>query len=80
MQIAKNFVQPNMKEKVKFVYANKPESLEIIADIFDLDMLESSFGGRSTSTIFDIKKYAERMRRADKMRGASKDSNGHNHN
>ncbi|KAF7039810.1 hypothetical protein CFC21_049756 [Triticum aestivum] len=75
-KIAKNFVQPNMKEKVKFVYANKPESLKIIADIFDLDTLESSFGGRSTSTIFDINKYAERMRRADKMRGASKYTNG----
>uniref|UniRef100_M8CSV7 Uncharacterized protein n=1 Tax=Aegilops tauschii TaxID=37682 RepID=M8CSV7_AEGTA len=75
-KIAKNFVQPNMKEKVKFVYANKPESLKIIADIFDLDTLESSFGGRSTSTIFDINKYTERMRRADKMRGASKYTNG----
>ncbi|VAH98145.1 unnamed protein product [Triticum turgidum subsp. durum] len=79
-KIAKNFVQPDMKEKVKFVYANKPESIKIMADIFDLDTLESSFGGRSTGTAFDINKYAERMRRADKMRGASKDSNGHNHN
>ncbi|VAI69996.1 unnamed protein product [Triticum turgidum subsp. durum] len=79
-KIAKNFVQADMKEKVKFVYANKPESLKTIADIFDLDTLESSFGGRSTRTAFDINKYAERMRRADKMRGASKDSNGHNHN
>ncbi|KAF7032789.1 hypothetical protein CFC21_043926 [Triticum aestivum] len=75
-KIAKNFVQPNMKEKVKFVYANKPESLEIIADIFDLDMLELSFGGRSTSAIFDINKYAERMIRADKMRVTSEDTNG----
>ncbi|XP_037459456.1 phosphatidylinositol transfer protein 3-like [Triticum dicoccoides] len=79
-KIAKNFVQADMKEKVKFVYANKPESLKTIADIFDLDTLESSFGGRSARTAFDINKYAERMRRADKMRGASKDSNGHNHN
>ncbi|XP_044956753.1 phosphatidylinositol transfer protein 3-like [Hordeum vulgare subsp. vulgare] len=77
-KIAKNFVQPYMKEKVKFVYPNKPESLQIMADIFDLDTLESSFGGRSTSTAFDIDKYAERMRRADKMRGASsKDINGY---
>nr|CDM86141.1 unnamed protein product [Triticum aestivum] len=75
-KIAKNFVQPNMKEKVKFVYANKPESLKIIADIFDLDTLELSFGGRSTSAIFDINKYAERMIRADKMRVTSKDTNG----
>ena len=78
MQIAKNFVQPDMKQKVKFVYASKPESMKIIADIFELDTLEPSFGGRSTSTAFDINKYAERMRRADKMRGASKDATGYN--
>lgn len=77
-KIAKNFVEPNMKEKVKFVYASKPESMKIIADIFDLDTLEPSFGGRSTGTAFDINKYAEKMRRADKMRGASKDVNGYN--
>ncbi|CAM0957278.1 unnamed protein product [Alopecurus aequalis] len=77
-KIAKNFIQPGMKEKVKFVYAGKPESMKIIEDLFDLDTLESSFGGRSTSTAFDINKYAEKMRRADKMRGASKDANGYN--
>jgi hypothetical protein len=27
LQIAKNFIQPNMKEKVKFVYASRPESI-----------------------------------------------------
>lgn len=77
-KIAKKFLQPDMKEKVKFVYASRPESMKIIADIFDLDTLESSFGGRSSSTAFDINKYAERMRRADKTRGASKDANGYN--
>jgi hypothetical protein len=78
LQIAKNFIQPNMKEKVKFVYSNKPESMKIIEDLFDIDTLEASFGGRSTSTAFDINKCAERMRRADKMRGASKNVNGYN--
>jgi hypothetical protein len=77
LQIAKNFIQPNMKEKVKFVYASKPESMKIIEDLFDIDTLETSFGGRSTSTAFDINKYAERMRRADKMREASENVNGY---
>uniref|UniRef100_A0ACD5TQ38 Uncharacterized protein n=1 Tax=Avena sativa TaxID=4498 RepID=A0ACD5TQ38_AVESA len=77
-KIAKNFIQPNMKEKVKFVYTSNQESMKIIADIFDLDMLEPLFGGRSTSTDFDINKYAEKMRRADKLRGASKDASGYN--
>jgi hypothetical protein len=67
-----------MKEKVKFVYASKPESMKIMEDLFDLDTLESSFGGRSTTTSFDINKYAEKMRRTDKMRGASKNAKGYN--
>jgi hypothetical protein len=78
LQIVKNFIQQNMKEKVKFVYASKPESMKIMEDLFDLDTLESSFGGRSTTTSFDINKYAEKMRRADKMRGASKNAKGYN--
>ncbi|XP_047095650.1 phosphatidylinositol transfer protein 3-like isoform X1 [Lolium rigidum] len=77
-KIVKNFIQQNMKEKVKFVYASKPESMKIMEDLFDLDTLESSFGGRSTTTSFDINKYAEKMRRADKMRGASKNAKGYN--
>ncbi|KAM0868267.1 hypothetical protein ACQ4PT_041399 [Festuca glaucescens] len=78
LQIAKKFIQQHMKEKVKFVYASNAESMKIIEDLFDLDTLEPSFGGRSTTTSFDINKYAERMRRADKVRGASRNANGYN--
>ncbi|KAM0928734.1 hypothetical protein ACQ4PT_002046 [Festuca glaucescens] len=75
-KISKSFIDQNMRDKVKFVYASKPESMKIMEDLFDKDTLESSsFGGRSTSTAFDINKYAERMRGADKMRGASKNAN-----
>lgn len=73
-KIAKHFIEPNMKEKVKFVYTNDPESQKIVADMFDLDKLESAFGGRNTVD-FDINMYAKRMRRNDRMRGASTDAN-----
>ncbi|KQK06964.1 phosphatidylinositol transfer protein 3 [Brachypodium distachyon] len=71
-KIAKHFLQPYMKDRVKFVYANNLESKKIIADVFDLDKLEASFGGRSTSTAFDFNKYEERMRKGHQMRGAAK--------
>jgi len=38
-----------------------------MADMFDLDKLESAFGGRNTSGI-DIVKYSERMQRRDQTR------------
>ncbi|KAL6619507.1 hypothetical protein ACP70R_031789 [Stipagrostis hirtigluma subsp. patula] len=63
------FIEPKMKEKVKFIYTNNSESKKIMADMFDMDKLESEFGGRNTAGL-DIVKYAERMRRADRSRGA----------
>jgi hypothetical protein len=38
-----------------------------MADMFDMDKLESAFGGRNTASL-DITKYAERMRRRDQLR------------
>jgi hypothetical protein len=46
----------------------------MMADMFDLDKLESAFGGRNTSDL-DIAKYAERMRRQDQLRGCCKHTN-----
>ncbi|OEL27634.1 hypothetical protein BAE44_0011347, partial [Dichanthelium oligosanthes] len=69
------FIEPDMKEKVKFVHTNNSESQRIIADMFDLDKLESAFGGRNTSGI-DIVEYSERMRRRDQVRGALTNANG----
>uniref|UniRef100_A0A0E0HE21 CRAL-TRIO domain-containing protein n=1 Tax=Oryza nivara TaxID=4536 RepID=A0A0E0HE21_ORYNI len=70
------FIEPKLKEKVKFVYTNNPESHKIVADMFDLDKLESAFGGRNTLP-FDMDKYAERMKRSDQMRGAPMHANGY---
>ncbi len=57
-----------MSEKVKFLYTNNPESHKIVSEMFDMDLLETAFGGRNSITI-DIDNYAERMRRSDLARG-----------
>jgi hypothetical protein len=75
LQMINYFIEPELKEKVKFVYTNNSESQRIMADMFDLDKLESAFGGRNTSGI-DIIEYSERMRRRDQVRGALTDANG----
>nr|XP_051209287.1 uncharacterized protein LOC127326475 [Lolium perenne] len=78
-KITKSLLDANMRDKVKFLYASKPDSMKTMEELFDKDTLEaSSFGGRSTSATFDINKYAERMRGADKMRGESRNANGCN--
>ncbi|KAL6864823.1 hypothetical protein ACP4OV_015974 [Aristida adscensionis] len=74
-KIVKLFIEPEFREKVIFVYDNNPESQRTLADMFDLDKLESVFGGRNT-TGFDVSKYAERMKRQDHIRGARTHANG----
>ncbi|CAL4899850.1 unnamed protein product [Urochloa decumbens] len=73
-KIVNYFIEPEMREKVKFVYTNNSESQRIMADMFDLDRLECAFGGRNTSGI-DIVEYSERMRKRDQVRGASTNAN-----
>ncbi|GJN35700.1 hypothetical protein PR202_gb24501 [Eleusine coracana subsp. coracana] len=74
MKILKHFIEPAMHDKVKFVYTKSSESQRIMEDLFDLDKLESVFGGRNTSGL-DIVKYADRMRRQDQFRGCCKNIN-----
>lgn len=74
LQIMKHFIEPALNEKVKFAYTKNSESQKIMADMFDLDKLESAFGGRNTSDL-DIAKYAERMRRQDQLRGSRSQTN-----
>ncbi|PUZ66720.1 hypothetical protein GQ55_3G353500 [Panicum hallii var. hallii] len=73
-KIMSYFIEPEMKEKVRFVYSNNSESLRIMTDMFDPDKLESEFGGRNTWGL-DIVEYSERMRRRDQVRGASANAN-----
>ncbi|CAK9174267.1 unnamed protein product [Ilex paraguariensis] len=63
--VAKPFLEPKTVNKVKFVYSGDPNSRKIMEDLFDMDLIESAFGGKD-NTGFDINKYAERMREDDK--------------
>lgn len=62
------FIEPELEKKVKFVYTDNPESQRTMADMFDMEKLESAFGGRNASGI-DVAKYSERMRTGDRIRG-----------
>ncbi|CAN1225282.1 Phosphatidylinositol transfer protein 3 [Linum perenne] len=48
MQAIKYFMDPKTSQKVKFVYPNKKESVEIMSSLFDADNLPKEFGGKAT--------------------------------
>lgn len=64
LQVVKPFLEPKTYNKVKFVYHDDLETKKIMEDLFDMDMLESSFGGNNNAG-FDINTYAERMKEDD---------------
>lgn len=68
-KVVKPFLEQKTYKKVKFVYSDDIESQKIITDIFDMDKLESAFGGRN-SVGFDYNQYAERMKEDDKKMSA----------
>ncbi|KAB8080885.1 uncharacterized protein [Oryza sativa Japonica Group] len=74
-KIVKPFLDHETYKKVKFVYSSDKESQKIMADVFDLDKLDSAFGGRNPAT-FEYNSYAERMRADDIKMGSSFKSNG----
>ncbi|EEF48472.1 phosphatidylinositol transfer protein 3 isoform X1 [Ricinus communis] len=63
--VAKAFLEPKTFNKVKFVYSDVANTMKIMEDLFDMDHLESAFGGKDGAG-FDINTYAERMREDDK--------------
>ncbi|KAJ1411374.1 CRAL/TRIO, N-terminal domain [Sesbania bispinosa] len=63
--MVKPILEPKTYNKVKFGYSDDPNTKKIMEDLFDLDHLESAFGGND-DTVFDISKYAERMKEDDK--------------
>ncbi|XP_062099360.1 uncharacterized protein LOC133805248 [Humulus lupulus] len=63
--LVKPFLEPKTRNKVKFVYSDELNTKKIMEDHFDMDRLESAFGGND-NTGFDIQKYAERMKEDDK--------------
>ncbi|TKY55816.1 CRAL-TRIO domain-containing protein [Spatholobus suberectus] len=44
----KFFLDPKTAQKVKFVYPNNKDSVELMKSLFDLDNLPSEFGGKAT--------------------------------
>ncbi|XP_006644029.1 phosphatidylinositol transfer protein 3-like isoform X3 [Oryza brachyantha] len=74
-KIVKPFLDHETYKKVKFVYSSDKESQKIMADVFDLDKLDSAFGGRNPAT-FEYNSYAERMRADDIKMGSLCISNG----
>ncbi|RYR49254.1 hypothetical protein Ahy_A07g035625 isoform D [Arachis hypogaea] len=65
VRMVKPLLEPKTYNKVKFVYADDNNTKKIMEDLFDLDQLESAFGGKN-DTGFDINRYAERMKEDDK--------------
>lgn len=63
--VAKPFLEPKTVAKVKFVYSDNPITMSIMDNLFDMEAVESTFGGKD-DTGFDINKYAERMEEDDK--------------
>ncbi|MBA0566119.1 hypothetical protein Golob_010964 [Gossypium lobatum] len=64
-KVVKPFLEPKTQNKVKFVYSDDPNSKKIMEELFDMEKLETAFGGNDDSG-FNISKYAERMREDDK--------------
>ncbi|KAF7022261.1 hypothetical protein CFC21_035066 [Triticum aestivum] len=64
-KIVKPFLDHETSKKVKFVYSNDKESQKIMAEVFDMDKLDSAFGGRNLAT-FEYSSYAEQMKEDDK--------------
>ncbi|TVU28544.1 hypothetical protein EJB05_20065, partial [Eragrostis curvula] len=64
-KIASPILEKKTFNKVKFVYPDRPETMKIIEDLFNMDELECAFGGKNPAT-FNIDDYAVRMREDDK--------------
>ncbi|XP_074380765.1 uncharacterized protein LOC141721659 isoform X2 [Apium graveolens] len=69
-KLAKPFLEPKTVNKVKFFYPEDPISRKAMEDLFDMELVESAFGGKGDAD-FDINKYAERMKEDDKKISAS---------
>lgn len=71
--LVKPFLEPKTYKKVKFVFRNDQQSRKIMEELFDMDKLESVFGGRN-SIGFVYEDYAKRMMEEDKKMSDSTDN------
>ncbi|XP_054789157.1 uncharacterized protein LOC129294715 [Prosopis cineraria] len=63
--MVKPFLEPKTHRKVRFVYSENPKSRKIMEEVFDMDKLESRFGGKSSAG-FNYEAYALKLREDDK--------------
>ncbi|XP_071737732.1 uncharacterized protein [Rutidosis leptorrhynchoides] len=66
-KVVKPFLEPKTANKVKFVYADDPNTKNIMESLFYIDKLESAFGGKNIAK-FDVSFYAHRMKEDDAKR------------
>nr|GEY62012.1 sec14p-like phosphatidylinositol transfer family protein [Tanacetum cinerariifolium] len=67
LQVVKPFLEPKTADQVNFVYADDPNTKTIMDNLFYMDELELAFGGENEER-FDIKKYADKMKKGDAKR------------
>ncbi|KAK7311606.1 hypothetical protein RJT34_09859 [Clitoria ternatea] len=60
-RMLKPLLEAEIYSKIKFGYAHDPNTKKIMQDLFDMDKLESAFGGNGDTGV-DINKFAERMK------------------
>eukprot|EP01018_Ginkgo_biloba_P013695 Gb_31937 [translate_table: standard] len=63
-KIVKYFLDPKTFEKVKFVYPKNEESASLMQQVFDLEKLQSTFGGKNDSQ-YDHEEFSKLMRQDD---------------
>lgn len=64
LQVVKYFVDQKTFQKVKFVYPNNKESLELMKSFFDTENLPSEFGGNATLK-YDHEEFSRLMAQDD---------------
>lgn len=62
--MVKVVLEPETRNKIKFVSSKDQDTKKIMEELFDMDQLESAFGGND-GTELDMNKYAKRMREED---------------
>ncbi|EFJ05991.1 hypothetical protein SELMODRAFT_111930 [Selaginella moellendorffii] len=62
--VIKPFLDPKTYKKVKFVYSKDPDSVKLLEDVFDMEKLDTSFGGRGNCE-YNHEDYGRMMKQDD---------------
>lgn len=65
--MVKPFLEQKTYRKVKFVHSDNPHSQILMQELFDMDKLESAFGGKNTNG-FNCVAYSQMMREDDEKK------------